>query len=206
MSFDDFDFDFNPMEDDFDEYMAKQGMDANIEEEREPTPEELEAIEREQAAVANAQYHFLPQHHDCPDLSLELEERITVPLMRVKAVMHHSTTHLPFERMVCSWHWTNERGPYPREAFDKQLKGALDAMAEFINGRDKLLAYPMTNKPDVTTGVAYHDYGGPTAPLDVRLVIRYDSIPEAQGKHGLSFHLITLAGTEHGETTGGEAS
>lgn len=200
MPFDDFNFDFNPIDDDVDAYLEEQGIE--IEEEREPTEEELAEIEAEQAATVNAQFHFLPQHHDCPDLSLELEERITTPITRTRAVMHHSTTHLPYERLACSWYWTNQSGSYTEELFKKHLAGALDHLAESINGRETYKAYPMTHKPDVAVGVAYHDYGGPTAPLDVRLVIRYDIILEANNRHGLIFHLVTLAGNDNAETSG----
>ena len=205
MSFDEFDFEFNPIDEDVDAYMAEHGM--SVEEEREPTQEELEEIEREQEATVYAQYHFLPQHHDCPDLSLELENRITVPFKRVRALMHHSTTELPYDRLVCSWYWPNQKGAYKKEYFhEHHLPGALNALAAEINKESEFLAYPMTNKPEVTVGVAYHDYGGPTAPIDVRLVIRYDVIPEEGNKHGLTFHLVTLQGKPNYGETAGESS
>jgi len=143
----------------------------------------------------NAAKHFLPDYDDIPDLTIELQKRLTVPIKRVPAVS--AVTHTPFHVIGTTWQWVNEQGVLTREEWLKQLDGGLDNLARMINEYEEFEAYPITHRPGTSYGVAYHDWGGPTAPFDIRLVITYGQLTvDVEGeelvRYGLKFHITTL--------------
>jgi hypothetical protein len=160
--------------------------------------------------------HFLPDHHDLPNLADELVGRLEnagVSIRRRTPFVPNPlevddegnyTGNLPYEVVASSWHWLDDFGPLTRQKFLGTLEGALCEMTDRFARSGGLTPWPMTNKPATTFGRAYHDYRNiqPNAPVDVRIIIEYKSIEvdqkmysqltEPDLRHGLQFHLVTL--------------
>lgn len=147
----------------------------------------------------NATKHFLTDYEDCPDLSVELEQRVVQQLdsSQIVPVIWRPVIDeddLPHSVIATTWRHFNQDGVLTRKLFLKRLHEALDSLAGQIIKNGGFRPYPMTRKPAVTTGHAYHDYNGADIPIDVRLVITYGQIPLPSEEivYGLSFHIVTL--------------
>lgn len=141
--------------------------------------------------------HFLADYHHWGEPTAEIEKLLTLPIRRVQHVAQW-TGDPPFLVFGCTWHHRNSQGPLTQEKFEEDLKGAVKDFAAELNHYDEFLAYPITHKPPVVQGIAYHDWTGAAYPFDVRAVITLDeAIPVTSGKldeveTGLTFNLLTL--------------
>jgi len=148
--------------------------------------------------------HFLPDYHDCGEPTLALEKLIQVPIRRVPRVLKWDTNGPPpYNVFTCTWFHLNSQGALTKEKWEKDLAGAFADFAAEVNADKEFQAYPLTYKPPVTSGVAYHDWCGASYPFDVRIVIALDENIDtgfndedgvAMVETGLKFHLITLLG------------
>lgn len=141
--------------------------------------------------------HFLPDYGDWGDISTRIEQglkALEVPYRRVQKV-EQWTGEPPFNVFYCKWHHRNSQGPLTAEKFQEDLTGAI---ADFVHGlkrEGEFRAYPITHKPPVVQGIAYHDWCGGAYPFDIRAIITLDeSIPvdEDTVETGLTFNITTL--------------
>jgi hypothetical protein len=137
--------------------------------------------------------HFIPQQDDCPNVAQELEDRLTVPVIRLGKVPRFDAKNPPFDVVGTSWEWPNFYGPFTKERFLIDLEQAVVNLAQFIDIRGECKAYPMSWKPKTVEGLGYMDFS--TMKVDVRLVGHYHFLPD-HDDHGLSFHVVILLGKD----------
>jgi len=146
----------------------------------------------------NAPKHFLADYDDLPDLSVELQKRLITEVAIIPATWRPVVDEddLPHDVLATTWQHLNQDGVLSRERFYDRLREGLDSLAGQIIQNGDFQPYPMTRKPAVTEGNAYHDYSGsPEVSIDVRIIITYGQIPLADKSavvYGLTFHLVTL--------------
>jgi hypothetical protein len=150
----------------------------------------------------NMTEHFLADYHHWGDPTIEIEKHLTIPVRRVKRILEWDPEGPPpFIVFGCTWHHRNSQGPLTQEKFEADLSGAIVDFANEVNHYEEFLAYPITHKPPVVQGIAYHDWIGPVYPFDIRATIILDEAIPVQGEEdtietGLTFNLLTLLAAE----------
>jgi hypothetical protein len=148
--------------------------------------------------------HFLPDYHDCPDLGEAIASGIKVPIHQLPAKKIFKER--PHDVLATTWYWLDDWGPYTKERWDQDVQGAVENFVGMCNEGDRFVCFPISYNPPTSYGKAYHDWTGASYPVDVRLVITYDSSILVPGKNaagedvqfaksGLKFHLTTLIPT-----------
>jgi hypothetical protein len=141
--------------------------------------------------------HYIPSKEDCPNVAQDLENMLTVPVIRLGKVRKFDANNPPFDVVGTSWEWPNFNGPFTKGQFMLDLTGAVKNLANFIDERGECKAYPMSWKPKTVEGVGYIDFE--TMKIDVRLVGRYGFLTD-HDDYGLSFHVVTLLGKDKNAT------
>lgn len=144
----------------------------------------------EETFVNPAVHHFYPDKDDLPNLASELKKHITCPIERVMRATHHDPKDPPFEVVATSWYWLDEWGALHKNKFFEQLEGALSDLGGLLSESHRHYAYPITYNPKVVVGVAYHTWSG--VALDVRLIIKYGQVDDANSANGVTFMITTL--------------
>lgn len=147
----------------------------------------------------NMSKHFLPDYDDWGDPTIEIEKHLKVPVQRVKHVPQW-TGDPPFHILGCTWHHRNSQGPLTEEKFRRDMAGAYADLAAELNHYERFLAYPITYRPPVVVGVAYHDWTGAAYPFDIRTITTLDHNIPAEGdtvETGLTFNIITLISAQN---------
>jgi len=141
--------------------------------------------------------HFLPDYPDWGEPTAEIEKLLEIPVRRVQREFLYRDP--PFFVFGCTWHHGNSKGVLTEERFQQDLRGAIADFAREMNHYEEFLAYPITHKPPVVQGVAYHDWTGAIYPFDIRAVITLDESIPVDGETveaGLTFNLLTLISKE----------
>jgi len=149
--------------------------------------------------------HFLPDYHHWGEITSRIEDKMTVPIRRVKKVAQW-TGDPPFLTFGCTWSHPNCDGVFTEEMFQDNLVSAVESFANTANEYAEFLAYPITYKPPTVEGIAYHDWCGAIYPFDIRATIMFDEnvstgeIDDETGVEfkdvGLSFAILTLISAE----------
>lgn len=140
--------------------------------------------------------HFLADYHHWGEITSRIESALTIPIRRVKRIQQW-TGDPPFLVFGCTWHHRNSQGVLTQEKFNADLAGSIQDFATEMNHYKEFLAYPITHKPPIVQGIAYHDWTGAVYPFDIRAVITLDEAipdPHEEGviETGLTFSILTL--------------